>query len=170
MTTDETRKRLSEAALDLVQKHGAVNVTLDMLCEQLNVPPGSFAYVAGCTFSDFMRELQRFHPGPPLPSKRDRIDAGLLPGHLVNVALELAQSYGYKNVSRSELAEAAGVSRGTTHRAFDNLADLQTAVLAEAVRRGLAPVVAQGLALSDPVALDAPDKLKRAAAAWVRAQ
>lgn len=82
-------------------------------------------------------------------------------------ALHLAGFRGYQHITREEVAGRVGTVPGLINVYFPTIGDLRAAVLTEAIRLCVIPVVAQGLVMQDPVALDAPQDLKDAAASWV---
>ena len=90
-------------------------------------------------------------------TKDDRRD------RIMDAALRLAAAKGYKNWSREAVATAARVSAGLVNHYFGTMAALQTEVMREAVARELPGIVAQGLVYKDPVALAAPERLRKSA-------
>ena len=88
---------------------------------------------------------------------------------VLDAALQLASDKGYRNFTRSEVASAAGVSAGIVNWAFETMDKLRDRVMAAAVERGLAQIVAQGLADKHPTAMGAPQALKDSALASLAA-
>jgi AcrR family transcriptional regulator len=86
--------------------------------------------------------------------------------HILDCALILANSVGYQNLRRDELARVAGVGQGTINLHFSTMVQLKRAVMRAAIRYGEHRIVAQGLSISDPQALAADDHVKRNAAAY----
>lgn len=86
-------------------------------------------------------------------------------GRILNAALEQAKTDGFQWITRDAVAEAAGVSPGTVNTAYGTMRELKRAVLQAAVDRGVLEVVAQGLADRHPIALEAPEDVRRAALA-----
>lgn len=96
---------------------------------------------------------------------------------ILDVAGRLALEHGYRNVTRDMIAAAAGVASGTVSNyggeRFTNggvptgsaMARIRHALMRRAVETGDLPIVAQGLANRDPIALDAPEQLRMAAMA-----
>lgn len=85
--------------------------------------------------------------------------------HILQAATALAQEKGHSNLTRDEVATRAQVSTGLVNRYFGDMQQLQRAVMREAVERRMLPVIAVGLALRDPIALGAPQELRREALA-----
>lgn len=82
---------------------------------------------------------------------------------LVNAALAAAAEHGYRRMTRDDVAAQGGVSAGLVSRYFGTMAKLRRTVMREAVKRGVASIVAEGLAERDPQAHKATDELKAAA-------
>ncbi len=88
---------------------------------------------------------------------------------ILEAAVDLAGQRGFRNFSRDDVAEAAGVSAGLVNHAFGTMDALHDEVMAQAVKRRLEGIVAQGLALAHPAAVAAPPDLKQAAVASLAA-
>lgn len=86
---------------------------------------------------------------------------------VLNAACDIAESEGISRVTRGRVADVAGVSDATVSNAFGTMAGLRRALMWEARKRPLLKVLAQGLALGDDIARDAPDDLKQAALATI---
>lgn len=82
---------------------------------------------------------------------------------ILDAALTLAEEKGYREFTRAEAAERAGVARTSVNAAFGTMNALRSAVMVAAVERQRLGVVAQGLAVHDPVAEGAPFGLKKLA-------
>lgn len=80
-------------------------------------------------------------------------------------AVAEAQERGYARITRRGVATRAGVSLGCVNLSFGDMDGLKTAVLQEAVDRGLLELVAQGLADRHETALNAPQALRKRATA-----
>ena len=89
---------------------------------------------------------------------RDRREA------LLTAALELASTSGVHGLRRDHLAERAGVSQALVTVYLGNVPEMRRKVMRAAVKRGIIPVVARGLAVNDPHAKRADPVLKQAAA------
>lgn len=80
-------------------------------------------------------------------------------------ALRLAEANGYQSVTRVQIAEDQGCSRGLVLHYFGETIALRDGIMRHAIAAGNLTVLAQGLAVSDPIALRAPKALKRQALA-----
>jgi AcrR family transcriptional regulator len=88
------------------------------------------------------------------PERREQILA---------IALELAIEHGYTRIGWEEIAARLEVSTTALRYHFTNLVGLKAAVMRHALVERCAIVVAQGLALRDPLAAKADDALRAAA-------
>jgi len=80
---------------------------------------------------------------------------------ILDAAVSLSkQGRGYIDLSRSNVAKAAGVSPGLVCKYFPAMKDLKKAVMKTAIEQELLPVIAQGLAVSDPIARNAPQEIR----------
>lgn len=82
---------------------------------------------------------------------------------ILNAAIDIAQTDGWRAVTRDRVAEQAYVAQGSVNAHFGTIDALRTAVMEEAVRREIVAIVAQGLAEQHPAARAAPVDLKRRA-------
>lgn len=82
---------------------------------------------------------------------------------VLDAALRLAASRGFRNITRQAVADEAKVAVGSVNNAYGTMDGLRDAVMAAAVERGLADIVAQGLTDKHPCALSAPATLRSAA-------
>lgn len=155
-------------AIKLAQRDGLANLSREAVCEAANVPPGSFAHVMGCSFSEFVEELRKDGHGDTVAAAPNRrIDPKVRRDQLLNIALQQAETDGYANLQIRTIAEAAGVSAPLVSRYFSTLPQLKRAVMRAAIHRGNFRVLAQGLACFDQTALKADDDLKEKAAQFV---
>lgn len=92
-----------------------------------------------------------------LRANRDRV--------ILDAAIEEALAEGYQWITREAVAARAGVSVGTINTAYGRMVELKRAVMRAAVERGLAPIVAQGLAEGSSIAQAASPEIKKQAAA-----
>ena len=83
---------------------------------------------------------------------------------ILAAAVELAARIGYRNMTRDAVAAEAGVSPAAITFYFLHMSFLREAVVEEAVRRGIVPIVAEGIVAGAPAALAAPQALKAQAA------
>lgn len=82
---------------------------------------------------------------------------------ILDAALALAEEKGYREFTAGEVAERAGIARTNINAAFGTMNSLRGAVMREAVDKQKLAVVAQGLAVHDPIAEAAPFGLKKLA-------
>ncbi len=82
---------------------------------------------------------------------------------ILEAAAALAAEKGYSNITRDQVAEAAGVAAGSVNNAYGTISGLRDAVMRHAVETEHAGIVGQGLAAGHPAARAAPDALKAAA-------
>lgn len=69
---------------------------------------------------------------------------------LLDAAIELAVVNGYRNVSRDQIAAAAGVGQGTITNHLGNIKQIRRAIVRHAVRVGNQTIIAQAAVNSDP--------------------
>lgn len=86
---------------------------------------------------------------------------------ILDAAVLLAKTQGYRNITREDVAKAAEISQGLVNVYFKSMADLRAAVLHEAVEREIPEILAQYLATRN-VALFIPNRLRKLAADFVR--
>ena len=82
---------------------------------------------------------------------------------ILEATLPLATLHGYTGVTREQIAAASGIAGSVVHYHFKTMAQLRKKLLQYAVEVECLPVIAQGIALNDPVVNDlAPELRKRA--------
>lgn len=84
---------------------------------------------------------------------------------ILNAAIELAQEDSFQWITRDAVAERAGVSPGTVNNAYGTIADLKRAVLRAAVERRILSIIAEALGVKHPIAMEAPEDLRKEALA-----
>jgi AcrR family transcriptional regulator len=94
---------------------------------------------------------------------RERLDPEDRKSQILDVAMAMAKKDGYTRITRDAVASKAKVSTGLVTMYF-SMDALRDAIIKLAVKRGIAEIVAQGLANRHPVALRAPQELKERAA------
>lgn len=92
-----------------------------------------------------------------------RLSPNLRRAAILQAAVQLAVTEGFKAVTRDAVAEAASVSAGLVSYHFHHTDLLRQAVMEEAVRLELHAVIAAGLVNGSEVAHAAPVALKQAA-------
>ena len=83
---------------------------------------------------------------------------------ILAAGVELASRVGYQRLTRGQVAEAAGCSVPLISVYFLSAELMREMILTEAVRTGCLPVIAEGLAVGDPIALAAPVEVQQRAA------
>lgn len=155
------RKQVKAAAIKMVKESGLINLARRELCDRAGIPDGSFPHVMGCTFAKFVEELRKenIEQGIAPVSKR-RAPATLRKEQLLEVAIKLSVEDNYAKITRHLVAEKAGVSMGLVTKYFGTMNHLKKEVMRAAVKRGIASIIAQGLANGDERAKKAPTELK----------
>lgn len=82
---------------------------------------------------------------------------------ILQAALTLASTAGYRALTRDGVAHAAGVSVGLVNHYYQHIELLRQAVLEEGIRLGMVGILAEGLVAGDAAAHAAPQSLKRRA-------
>ena len=98
-----------------------------------------------------------------------RLDPQVRTDQLTVVALSLAEKSkgGYRSVSRSDIAEAAGVAPSLVSARLGTMDNVRRAIMRHAIKTENIRVLAQGLAVGDSHARKAPDALRQKAAALI---
>lgn len=92
-------------------------------------------------------------------------DRALRARRITHYACQLVEAEGLAAFSRSRVAAYARCSLGTVSNAYGSMQALRDAVMREAVTRPILSVLAQGLAMGDPIAKAAPEPVRQAALA-----
>jgi len=91
--------------------------------------------------------------------------------HLLGVALHMAETEGYRNLTGPRVASAAGIKgHGLINYYFGSVERMKATVLTTAIERGNLEILLQGLVTKDPIALNAPVSLRQAAYEKLRAE
>lgn len=94
-----------------------------------------------------------------------RVERKVRHKQLLDIAVNHAIRVGYFNITREAIANEAGVAESLVSHIFGSIPKLKRAVMRAAVREGVLPVVAQGLAQGDTHAMKAPLELREKAIA-----
>src|SRR5438445_500319 len=86
---------------------------------------------------------------------------------IINAALVVAARTGYHKMTRREVAEEAELPPALLHYYFSGMSAIRRVTVKEAIKRQELSVVAQALALGDPLALAAPKSLRNKAARFL---
>ncbi len=87
---------------------------------------------------------------------------------ILAAAVPLAERIGFANITRTNLAEAAGVSPALVSARLGTMKQAYRDIMRAAVKAGCVRVVAQGIAAREPAALRAPQELKDRCAAMIK--
>ncbi len=165
----KTRQQVKDIAITMVRQYGLINLSRAGVCEKADIPDGSFIHVMDCTFTELLDELVTELAAAGTDARvrqttKKRVNPALRKQNILQAAVELARRDGYREVTRDRIAEAAGVSVGLVSRYFGNMNQLRIAIMRYAVKQSIPEIVAQGMAASDPQALNASAELKAVAA------
>lgn len=163
METSE-RERIKKIAIDMVIESGLINLSRAELCNRAGIADGSFSYIMGCNFLDFIKELKNegVDTLSTMPNKviKTRTDPTLRKDQILSVAISLSLECGYHRLKREEIAQRAGVSMGLVNTYFGSMPQLKRVVMRAAIKQGLIKIIAQGLKNNDPHAMRAPKQLR----------
>ena len=84
---------------------------------------------------------------------------------ILGAALSASETHGVTNITRDQVANAAGCSAALVTTYFGSMERLRTAIVREAIKVPNLPVLAQALVARYHVAAKAPDALKKKALA-----
>lgn len=87
---------------------------------------------------------------------------------ILGSALSLAEKKGFNNFSSPELAEACGCNHSLIFHYFNNMDHLRHEIMTKAVTDKNLVVISQGLVDKHPIAIGAPENLKRSALKTIR--
>ena len=154
-------------AVHMARTDGLINISRAGLCAAAEISDGSFPHIMGTTFTAFIESLRSdpaVQSAPPTTSvTKTRVSPELRREHILESAVSVARKYGYRKITRSLIAEEAGVSSALVNRYFNTMNQIRQAVMRRAVQLEIPEIVAQGLADRDAQALKAPEGLKRRA-------
>lgn len=157
------KKTIIKTAKIMIAENGLINLSRKELCERSGISDGSFIHVMGCTFTELIKQLSDDTEKIYTVNKH-RVNPKLRKEHILNVAVDVACNHGYHKLTRDAVAETAGVSMGLVSRYFGTMPQLKRDVMRAAIKRDIASIVAQGLAINDKHARKAPQGLKQQAA------
>ena len=92
-----------------------------------------------------------------------RKDPAIRRQEILGAAVEIAGEQGYLKITHSHVAGRVKVSPSLVRKYYVDKSKLRDAVMSEAVRLGIPEIVLQGLAAKDPIAHNAPARLRAAA-------
>lgn len=100
-----------------------------------------------------------------MTTSHTRLTPAARTAQLLDVALKLAAKHGLANIRRDQIAEAADVSQGLVTERLGTMAEMRRTIMRQAVARQVLPIIAEGLANKDKMALKAAPDLKAKALA-----
>lgn len=80
---------------------------------------------------------------------------------LLDVAVDVAMSDGFLNLTHSKVASRANVVKGTVFHHFKSIDILRDAVMTVAIDDSIKPIIATGITMGNTVAIQAPENVKR---------
>lgn len=81
--------------------------------------------------------------------------------HILKEAIKLSIKIGYNKITRDGIAEHTKVTSSLIARYYPTMDDVRRAVIEEAIKNEIVEILAQGLALKDPLTLKINKRLKR---------
>ena len=159
------REHIKQLAISMARESGLINLSRRELSRRAGIPDGSFRHFTGGNLEDLKDEI-RADVGDVVPRVvvRQRMNPRLRKAHILGAATELAEIRGYSQLTCVGVAKYAKLSASAVKMYFDGPRGLQAAVMEHCVVAGVVPIVAQGLAVGDPIATGASPALKALAA------
>jgi AcrR family transcriptional regulator len=158
------REQIKKLAIELVKKHGLINLSRSELCKKAGIPNGSFPHVMGVNFTSFVEELKNeVRPDPLCPVNKSRTNSLLRKNNILAAALDVSIKDGYNKVTGTSVAEAAGVSVGLVFKYFGTMKQLRNAIMKAAIQQEILEIIAQGLVTGDRKAKKVSAELKKRA-------
>lgn len=159
-----TQADVIEAAVAEARAVGLPFITRDGVAARLGIPAGSLGQYG--TMDDIKQRALAREPelGAAYPcTDRHTARKDTLNDRVLSAAIDIAIAGSYLQLTRQAIADKAGVSAGTVSNYAGGMDGLREAVLREAIKRPILTIVAQGIAVSDPLALAAPLEVRQAA-------
>lgn len=149
----------------LARKHGLINVGRKDICQEMNIPEGSWNTAVGVPFLDIVKELKERIGDEKFKqtNKKRAANAELRKTNILDVAIRLAEKHGYSKMTVVQVAEAAGVTHSTVLRYFGTATQLRTDIMRKAVKTANLKIIAQGLSVGDAQAKKASEEIKQEA-------
>lgn len=69
---------------------------------------------------------------------------------ILTAAMAATTKHGFSHVRQKHIADEAECSYGTVSLYFNTMAQMRRAIMREAIRSNLLPIIAQGFGISDP--------------------
>lgn len=99
-----------------------------------------------------------------------RLEPKLRAENILDAALIVARTDGFRNMTRDTVAARAGCSPGLVSYYFSTMPQLRRSVMRAAISRRVVEVVAEGIALKDKYALQASPELRKLVSAHLDAR
>ena len=149
---------------------GLSNLTHQNFCDALCIPKSALERVTGKNFTSWVEFMRADNVPLGTPEPRGRIhNPAIRRELLLDTALELAEAAGLDRLSAPYIAAVAGVSRTLVQKYLDGR-PLREVVVAHAVARSNATVVAEGLRLGVELPSQTPATLLKRARTIARAE
>jgi len=98
-----------------------------------------------------------------MSKQRERLTPEERKSRILSAAVSLSIKGNYAEVTRHHIAEFADVSPTLVSHYFGTPEDLRDAIMREAIKWNNPFILAQGLVRKDPLALEAPEDLRKSA-------
>lgn len=83
---------------------------------------------------------------------------------ILSVAMQLANLHGFGNITRDMIANRAEIAAGSVSYHFKSMRKLEAAMVERAIETSNMRILGQALAKRHPLALKAPEEIRKAAA------
>lgn len=95
--------------------------------------------------------------------KNTRLNPHIRKTQLLEIAVDYAKKFGYTNVTPKLIADKAHVRATLVHNYFSTMRELRKLIMQTAIDRNILPIIAQGIAFKDPLALNVSAEIKQRA-------
>jgi len=162
------KEQITEIAITMIYENGLINLSRHNLCERAMIPSGSFPHVVGCTFSEFVEELELLPEvkdirKPVLRTTKLRVDPKLRREQILTIAVEISKKEGYHKITSAKVADGAGVSPSLVSKYFNTMNQLRRAIIRVAISKEIPEIIAQGIANGDDHVKKASPELRKQA-------
>lgn len=162
----ENKKQLiQQAVYKLAGERGLINITRAEVCAEAGISDGSFSDIMDLSFTDYIDSLEDIPMGDIVDRKR--VNPKLRRKQVLELALDLAKTKGYRNITRGDIAIRANISPALVTYYFTSIEALRVAILKLAIKQSVLEIIAQGLVNEDPLVIQAPKDLKYRAVAYL---
>ena len=159
------KEEITQIAITMIYENGLINLSRHNLCERAMIPVGSFPYVVGCLFSEFVEELKKL---PEITNVKEattvttkqRVDPKLRREQILNAAIELSKTKKYNKITAENIANKIGISPSLVAKYFKTMTQLRRAIIRAAINKEIPEIIAQGIANGDDHVKKAPEHLR----------